>query len=34
MEPVATTPAGLRALMNGEIDRWAPVIKAADIKAN
>jgi tripartite-type tricarboxylate transporter receptor subunit TctC len=34
MEPVTSTPAELRALINAEIDRWAPVIKAADIKPN
>jgi len=34
MEPVGSTPDELRARMNGEIDRWAPVIKAADVKLN
>jgi tripartite-type tricarboxylate transporter receptor subunit TctC len=34
MEPVTTTPAELRTLMRAEIERWAPVIKAAGIKAN
>lgn len=34
MEPVGSSPAAFRALMNGEIDRWAPVIKAADVKVN
>jgi len=34
MEPVGSSPAQFRALMNGEINRWAPVIKAADVKVN
>jgi len=34
MEPVGGTPEELRALMNNEVARWAPVIKAADIKLN
>lgn len=34
MEPVGSSPADLRALMNREIDRWGPVIKAADVKVN
>jgi tripartite-type tricarboxylate transporter receptor subunit TctC len=34
MEPVGSSSAELRALMNREIGRWAPVIKAADIKVN
>lgn len=34
MEPVGSTPDELRAKMNGEISRWAPVIKAADVKVN
>jgi tripartite-type tricarboxylate transporter receptor subunit TctC len=34
MEPVGSTPEQFRARMNGEIDRWAPVIKAADVKVN
>lgn len=34
MEPVRTTPEQFRAVINGEIDRWAPVIKAANIKVN
>ena len=34
MEPVGSTPEQFRALIDGEIARWAPVIKAADIKIN
>jgi tripartite-type tricarboxylate transporter receptor subunit TctC len=34
MEPVGSSPDEFRARMNGEIDRWAPVIKAADVKVN
>jgi tripartite-type tricarboxylate transporter receptor subunit TctC len=34
MEPVGSTPEQFRALIDGEIARWAPVIKAADIKVN
>lgn len=34
MEPVGSTPEEFRARMNGEIARWAPVIKAADVKVN
>ena len=34
MEPVGNSPAEFRARIDGEIDRWAPVIKAADVKVN
>lgn len=34
MEPVGNTPAEFRARIDSEIDRWAPVIKAADVKVN
>jgi tripartite-type tricarboxylate transporter receptor subunit TctC len=34
MEPVGSTPEQFRALIDGEIARWAPVIKAANIKIN
>ena len=34
MEPVGSTPEELRARMDGEIARWAPVIKAANVKVN
>jgi tripartite-type tricarboxylate transporter receptor subunit TctC len=34
MEPVGSTSDELRARMDGEIERWAPVIKAANIKLN
>jgi len=34
MEPVGSSPDELRARMDGEIARWAPVIKAANVKLN
>jgi tripartite-type tricarboxylate transporter receptor subunit TctC len=34
MEPAGSTPQEFRARMNGEIARWAPVIKAANVKVN
>jgi len=34
MEPVGSTPEQFRAQIDGEIARWAPVIKAVDIKIN
>ena len=34
MEPVGSTPEEFRARINGEIARWAPVIKAANVKVN
>jgi tripartite-type tricarboxylate transporter receptor subunit TctC len=34
MEPAGSTPAQFRALIDREIARWAPVIKAADVKVN
>jgi tripartite-type tricarboxylate transporter receptor subunit TctC len=34
MEPVGSTPAQFRALIDGETARWAPVIKAANVKVN
>jgi tripartite-type tricarboxylate transporter receptor subunit TctC len=34
MEPVGNSPAEFRARIDGEITRWAPVIKAADVKVN
>ena len=34
MEPVGSSPDELRARMNGEIERWAPVIKAANVTLN
>jgi tripartite-type tricarboxylate transporter receptor subunit TctC len=33
-EPDGNTPAEFRARIDSEIDRWAPVIKAADVKVN
>jgi tripartite-type tricarboxylate transporter receptor subunit TctC len=34
MEPVGSTPEQFRARIDGEIARWAPVIKAANVKVN
>jgi tripartite-type tricarboxylate transporter receptor subunit TctC len=34
MEPVGSSPEEFRALTQNEIARWAPVIKAADVKVN
>jgi len=34
MEPVGSSPEQLRARMDGEIARWAPIIKAANVKLN
>jgi len=34
MEPVGSSPEEFRARIDGEIARWAPVIKAADVKVN
>ena len=34
MEAVGSSPEEFRALIDGEIARWTPVIKAADIKIN
>lgn len=34
MEPVGNSPAEFRARIDGEIARWAPVIKAANVKVN
>ena len=34
MEPIGSSPEAFRALIDGEITRWAPVIKAANIKVN
>ncbi|MGC1778228.1 MAG: tripartite tricarboxylate transporter substrate binding protein [Xanthobacteraceae bacterium] len=34
MEPVGNSPAEFRAVIDAELSRWAPVIKAADIKRN
>ena len=34
MEPIPTTPAQFRARIASDIVRWAPVIKAANIKIN
>ncbi len=34
MEPVGDTPAEFRALIDADIARWTPVIKAANIKVN
>jgi tripartite-type tricarboxylate transporter receptor subunit TctC len=34
MEPIPSTPAQFRARIDADIARWAPVIKAANIKVN
>jgi tripartite-type tricarboxylate transporter receptor subunit TctC len=34
MEPVGSSPEQFRALIDHEVDRWAPVIKAANVKVN
>lgn len=34
MEPIGSSPAEFRARIDSEITRWAPVIKAANIKVN
>jgi tripartite-type tricarboxylate transporter receptor subunit TctC len=34
MEPIPTTPAQFRARIASDVARWAPVIKAANIKIN
>lgn len=34
MEPVGSSPEDFRALIDREVDRWAPVIKAANVKVN
>ncbi|MGB6793820.1 MAG: tripartite tricarboxylate transporter substrate-binding protein, partial [Pseudolabrys sp.] len=34
MEPLGSSPDELRARINGEIERWAPVIEAANVKLN
>jgi tripartite-type tricarboxylate transporter receptor subunit TctC len=34
MTPVGGTPEEFRALIDREVERWAPVIKASDVKVN
>ena len=34
MEPIPTTPAAFRARIDADLARWAPVIKAANIRIN
>jgi tripartite-type tricarboxylate transporter receptor subunit TctC len=34
MEPVGNSPAEFRAVIDAEISRWEPIIKAADVKIN
>ena len=34
MEPVGSSPEDFRARIDSEIVRWAPVIKAANVKIN
>jgi hypothetical protein len=33
VKAVTSTPAGLAAHLKGELEKWGPVIKTADIKA-
>jgi len=33
-KPIGSSPEELRARMDGEIARWAPVIKSANVKLN
>jgi tripartite-type tricarboxylate transporter receptor subunit TctC len=32
MEPVGNSPTEFRAVIDGEVKRWSPIIKAAGIK--
>ena len=34
MEPIGNSPAEFRAVIEREIARWSPVIKAIDLKIN
>jgi tripartite-type tricarboxylate transporter receptor subunit TctC len=34
MEPIGGSPAEFRAVIDREISRWSPVIKAIDLKIN
>jgi tripartite-type tricarboxylate transporter receptor subunit TctC len=34
MEPIGNSPAEFRAVIEREVARWAPVIKAIDLKIN
>jgi tripartite-type tricarboxylate transporter receptor subunit TctC len=34
MEPVGNSPAEFRAVIDGEISRWSPIIKAGNVKIN
>jgi tripartite-type tricarboxylate transporter receptor subunit TctC len=34
MEPIPTTPAAFRARIDADLARWAPVIRAANIRLN
>lgn len=34
MEPVGNSPAQFRAVIDAEVTRWAPIIKASDVKIN
>jgi tripartite-type tricarboxylate transporter receptor subunit TctC len=34
MEPVGNAPAEFRAVIDGEIERWSPIIKAGNVKIN
>jgi tripartite-type tricarboxylate transporter receptor subunit TctC len=34
MEPVGNSPAAFRKVIESEIARWAPIVRAADVKVN
>jgi tripartite-type tricarboxylate transporter receptor subunit TctC len=34
MEPVGSSPAEFKAHVEAELKRWAPIIKAANVKIN
>jgi tripartite-type tricarboxylate transporter receptor subunit TctC len=34
MEPIGNSPAEFRAVIDSEITRWSPVIKAGNVKIN
>jgi tripartite-type tricarboxylate transporter receptor subunit TctC len=34
MQPVGNSPEEFRAVIDAEVSRWAPVIRAADVKLN
>ena len=34
MEPVGNSPSAFRRVIESEVARWAPIIKAEDVKVN